>query len=146
MAQALSGAAGRSAASLGLERVSQMASEVEPGDGRCQDDGQDDGSGQGGESHSNIEGDVSSQRQLIGAQRTQETDSASPGRDPEQPSNQREQHGLDHRFAHHVPSARAQCLPDGQFLGSTTGTDEKQVHKIDCADQEKSKYAGLQQQ
>ena len=44
MAQALSGAAGRSAAGLRLDRARQMAAQVEPRDGHRERESQDDGS------------------------------------------------------------------------------------------------------
>ncbi len=77
-----------------------------------------------------VEGNVTSQGQAIGSQHAQQADSAGAGGEPEQSSGQREQGGLDEHFAYHVPPARAQRLPHGQFLGSATGADQKQVVRL----------------
>ena len=61
MAQALSGAAGRSAASLRLDRACQRASEVEPRDGRRECESHDDGSENRDACQASVEGDVTSQ-------------------------------------------------------------------------------------
>ena len=62
-----------------------------------------------------------------------------PSGEPEKTSGQRQQRGFDDDFAHHVPPARAQRLPDGQFLHPAVGADEQQVHQVDDADQQQRK-------
>ena len=80
--QFLSGAAARSRSTFGLKHIAERASKTEPGDGRRHRHSRDDGCCQGGQCQSGIECNKTPQRQAIGAQHAQQSNSAGSSGQP----------------------------------------------------------------
>ena len=118
MAQTLRGPAAAFRRGFPIESVGEMAAQVEPGDGRREHDARSR------RLHADRNQRPAAHRTRCGCPtasdpppaRASKADSAGAGGEAEQPSGQREQGGLDHHFADDVPPARAQRLPDRDFL------------------------------
>ena len=146
VAQDLNGPARRCATGFGMEHVTWAQPKIEPGNGRRQQDAQDDGCGKSHRRYSRVESNAGAKRQPSSTQRSHQPYSAGPDGETEQPSCQREQRGFNHNFRHDKPSARAQRLPDGCLFRPGTGSDEKEIHQVDHADQQQQEHSRLEQQ
>ena len=75
VAKALSGATDRARARFRLERIREMAAEIEPGDRHRDDDSQDNRAGQANRREPAIERDVRAERQTIRAENLEQPNS-----------------------------------------------------------------------
>ena len=146
VAKALCGATDRARVRFRLERIRQMASQVEPGDWHCDDDSQENCANETDRREPAIERNVRAEWQSIRAKNFDQPNSPGAHRKAEHSAKEREQNGFNHHLTHDMPTASAHRLADRHFFRAAAGADQKEVHEVDRADEQEEKYAGLHQQ
>ena len=86
------------------------------------------------------------ERQAICAENFEQSNSPRAYRQAEQSADESQKNGFDHYLPNDMHAARAHRLADRHFFRPPARTNQKKIHEIYRADEQKKKYSGLHQQ
>src|SRR4029077_13921417 len=136
MAQPLRGATNRARARFRLERLRQMAAQVEPGNWQRDDDSENHGAHETDQREPAIERNVRAKRQTIRTENFEQPDSPRSDNEPEQSADESQENGFDHYLSHHMRATRAHRSADRHFFRPPARTNQKKIHQIYRADEQ----------
>src|SRR5438105_6034124 len=146
VAKPLRGATNRAGARFRLERMRQMSAQIEPGDRHRDDDSENHSANKTDGRQQSIERDMRAERQAICPENFEQSNSPRAHHKAEQSADESQENGFDHYLSHDMRATCAHRSADCHFFHAATGADQKQIHQIYRADEQKKKHASLHQQ
>ena len=122
-----------------------MAAQVEPGDRHRDPDSENYGARETDQREPAIERNVGAERQTICPENFEQSNSPRAHRQAEQSADESQENGFDHYLSHDMHATRAHRSADGHFFRPPARTNQKKIHQIYRADEQKKKYSGLHQ-
>src|SRR5207237_2312605 len=124
----------------------QMSAQVEPGDRHRDDDSENHGARETDQREPAIERNVRAERQAICPENFEQPNTPGSDNEPEQSADKSQKNGFNHYLSHNMRAARAHRSADRHFFRPPARTNQKKIHQIYRADEQKKKYSGLHQQ
>ena len=146
VAKALSGATDRARPGFRLERIREMAPEIEPGDWHRDDDSQNHRADQADQCERAVKRNLRTERQTIRTENLEQLSSPRAEDDAEQPAGRGEENGFGYYLLHDMSASRTHGLANRHLLRAAAGADQKEVDQIHRADEQEEKHAALHQQ
>src|SRR6266852_2884495 len=119
-----------------------MAAQVEPGDRHRDDDSENHGASETDGRQPSIERDMRAERQAICPENFEQSNSPRAHRETEQSADESQENGFDHYLSHDMHATRAHRSADRHFFRPPARTNQKKIHQIYSADEQKKKYSG----
>ena len=123
-----------------------MRAQVEPGDRYRDDDSENHSAGETDGRQPAIERDMRAERQAICPENFEQSNSPRAYRQAEQSADESQKNGFDDYLSHNMRATRAHRSADRHFFRPPARPNQKKIHQIYRADEQKKKYSGLHQQ
>src|SRR5439155_3530928 len=146
VAKPLRGATNRAGARFRLERMRQMSAQIEPRDRHRDPDSEKYSARETNQREPAIERNVGAERQAICPENFEQSNSPRAYRQAEQSADESQKNGFDDYLSHDMHATRAHRSADRHFFRPPARTNQKKIHQIYRADEQKKKYYGLHQQ